>query len=125
MKTLNEEKSLPPRYHLPMQKCALVLGGGGFIGGHAVKRLVSEGYWVRSVDLKEHEYGASPQEFIKGDLCDQRFVADVLNLPNGMKFDRIYQFAADMGGAGYIFSGENDAHARFVCRQLNKFPDAY
>jgi len=88
-------------------KKALVCGAGGFIGGHMVKRLKAEGYWVRAVDLKPHEFVVSPaDEFIIGDLRDPRVVAEVV----GRRMDEIYQFAADMGGAGYIFTGEHDAN---------------
>ena len=87
-------------------KKALVCGAGGFIGGHMVKRLKSEGYWVRGVDIKEHEFCDLPaDEFVVGDLRDPRVVQSVVD--EGM--DEIYQFAADMGGAGYIFTGEHDA----------------
>jgi len=82
-----------------------VNGAGGFIGGHMVKRLKSEGFWVRAVDIKHHEYAVPPaDEFIVGDLCDHRLVAEVVD-----GIDEVYQFAADMGGAGYIFTGEHDA----------------
>lgn len=89
-----------------MSKKALVCGAGGFIGGHLVKRLKSEGYWVRGVDLKKNEYGNNDaDEFIIGDLCEpavaQKAVEDGI--------DEVYQLAADMGGAGYIFTGDNDA----------------
>jgi len=87
-------------------KTALVLGAGGFIGGHLVKRLKQEGFWVRGVDLKEHEFTTLPaDEFIIGDLRDQQVVKDILDRP----FDEVYQLAADMGGAGYLFTGEHDA----------------
>ena len=87
-------------------KTALVCGAGGFIGGHLVRRLKNEGYWVRGVDIKTHEYAISPSdEFIKGDLRDPRFVEKVIDQP----FHDIYQLAADMGGAGFIFTGDNDA----------------
>jgi len=87
-------------------KTALVCGAGGFIGGHLVKRLKREGYWVRGVDIKYHEYlESSADKFLKGDLRDPRFVEKVVEQP----FDEIYQLAADMGGAGFVFSGENDA----------------
>ena len=105
------------------KKTALVLGAGGFIGSHMVKRLRSEGYWVRGVDLKHPEYSAShANEFVVGDLRDTRFVSRCIRftgyLGNFYKdivdkfaepFDEIYQFAADMGGAGFVFTGENDA----------------
>ena len=88
------------------KKTALVLGAGGFIGSHMVKRLKSEGYWVRGVDLKYPLYSKTEaDEFFQGDLTDQTFCNVVTNI----EFDEIYQFAADMGGAGYIFTGDNDA----------------
>jgi GDP-D-mannose 3', 5'-epimerase len=90
-------------------KRALVLGGGGFIGGHLIKRLRDEGYWVRSVDLKEHLYGATPDEFLIGDLNKIEFAETSLYINRSESFDEIYQLAADMGGAGYIFTGLNDA----------------
>lgn len=105
------------------KKTALVLGAGGFIGSHMVKRLRSEGYWVRGVDLKRPEFSETEaHEFILGDLRDVNFVERVLQFKgyNGNfysfvpskyieSFDEIYQFAADMGGAGFVFTGENDA----------------
>ena len=105
------------------KKTALVLGAGGFIGSHMVKRLRSEGYWVRGVDLKRPDFSESEaNEFITGDLRDLKFTASCLQfkgengnfyhlIPNQYieSFDEIYQFAADMGGAGFIFTGENDA----------------
>jgi GDP-D-mannose 3',5'-epimerase len=105
------------------KKTALVLGAGGFIGNHMVERLKSEGYWVRGVDLKYPEYStSSANEFIQGDLTNQTFVERVVQFKgeagNFYKFvpfeyidtfDEIYQFAADMGGAGFVFSGENDS----------------
>ena len=88
-------------------KKALVCGAGGFIGGHLVKRLKKEGYWVRGVDLKHTEFSkSSADEFIIGDLRDVNVVSSVID----EKMDRVYQFAADMGGAGYIFTGDNDAN---------------
>tara|TARA_B100000989_G_scaffold122484_1_gene90454 strand:+ start:303 stop:1271 length:969 start_codon:yes stop_codon:yes gene_type:complete len=87
-------------------KKALVLGGGGFIGSHLVKRLKKEEFWVRAVDLKKPEFSESEaDEFIVGDLRDQNLCKKVIDQP----FDEIYQLAADMGGAGFIFTGENDA----------------
>ena len=88
-------------------KTALVCGAGGFIGGHLVQSLKNEGFWVSGVDLVEHEYvWPSPaDEFVTGDLRDPVVCAKVLDLP----FDEVYQLAADMGGAGFVFSGENDA----------------
>jgi nucleoside-diphosphate-sugar epimerase len=105
------------------KKTALVLGAGGFIGSHMVKRLRAEGYWVRGVDLKLPEYSESEShEFIIGDLRDLNFVERVLRYKGPYRnfynfvpskyidtFDEIYQFAADMGGAGFVFTGENDA----------------
>ena len=92
-------------------KKALVLGGGGFIGNHMVTRLKSEHYWVRAVDLKLPEFSVSEaDELVMGDLRSPQFVADVLKLNSSNEnFDEIYQFAADMGGAGFVFTGENDA----------------
>ena len=105
------------------RKTALVLGAGGFIGSHMVKRLRKEGYWVRGVDLKYPEYGdTEANEFVQGDLRDPDFVRRVIeykgeqgNFYNSvpyqyiLPFHEIYQFAADMGGAGFVFTGENDA----------------
>jgi nucleoside-diphosphate-sugar epimerase len=89
-----------------MGKSALVFGAGGFIGAHLVKRLKAEGYYVKGVDLKLPEYSTSPaDEFVIGDLRSQEFCKVVID----RKYDRIYQMAADMGGAGYIFTGESDA----------------
>lgn len=88
-----------------MTKKALVCGAGGFIGGHLVNRLKAEGYWVRGIDLKENEYGnMNADEFIIGDLCDPRIAEKAV-----VGADEVYQLAADMGGAGYIFTGDNDA----------------
>lgn len=90
-------------------KTALVLGAGGFIGGHLVTRLKNRGYWVRGVDIKEHEYKKSEaDEFLLLDLRDSINVEAALKL-NNETFDEVYQLAADMGGAGYIFTGEHDA----------------
>lgn len=86
-------------------KRALVNGAGGFIGGHLVKRLKSEGYWVRGADLKHHDFAPSNvDEFIIGDLRDQKTVEMAV-----AGVDEVYQLAADMGGAGYIFTGQHDA----------------
>lgn len=85
---------------------ALVLGAGGFIGHHMVRRLKAEGHWVRGVDLVRPRFSPSDaDEFVIGDLRERAVVADLLD----RAFDEIYQFAADMGGAGYLFTGENDA----------------
>ncbi len=87
-------------------KKALVLGAGGFIAHHIAKRLKREGFWVRGADLKLPRFSESPcDDFMVGDLRDQLFVKEVVD----QKFDEVYQLAADMGGAGYIFTGENDA----------------
>ena len=87
-------------------KTALVCGAGGFIGSHLVKRLKREGYWVRGVDLKYPEYEPTPaDEFVIGDLRLKEVVEMALDRP----FDRVYQLAADMGGAGFVFTGEHDA----------------
>ena len=87
-------------------KKALVLGAGGFIGHHLVKRLKDEGYWVRGVDLKYPEFSETrADDFIIGDLRDPYFVRYVIDT----KFDEVYQLAADMGGAGFVFTGDNDA----------------
>ncbi len=92
-----------------MTKTALVLGAGGFIGSHMVKRLKTEGYWVRGVDLKEPEFSKSvADEYVIGDLRHLPTVSSNIS-NNGSTFDEIYQFAADMGGAGFIFTGNNDA----------------
>ena len=105
------------------KKTALVFGAGGFIGSHMVKRLRSEGYWVRGVDLKLPEYSMTEaNEFIQGDLRDTAFVERVIQFKGYLAnfyhfvaskyidtFDEIYQFAADMGGAGFVFTGENDS----------------
>ena len=87
------------------KKSALVCGAGGFIGSHMVKRLISEGYWVRGVDLKYPEFSSTQaQEFIIGDLTNPDMAYQAV-----YGVDEVYQFAADMGGAGYIFTGEHDA----------------
>jgi nucleoside-diphosphate-sugar epimerase len=101
-------------------KKILILGGGGFIGGHLAKRLKNEGNFVRVVDLKRHEYFEENEfcdEFIQGDLRDPQLVSRVMYSPKQISvsdsensFDEVYQLAADMGGAGYIFTGENDAN---------------
>jgi len=87
-------------------KTALVLGAGGFIGGHLVQRLKREGFWVRGVDLKLNEHAETEaDDFAVADLREQTVVRAVID----QRFDEVYQLAADMGGAGYIFTGENDA----------------
>jgi nucleoside-diphosphate-sugar epimerase len=97
-------------------KKALVCGAGGFIGGHLVKKLKEEDFWVRGIDLKHNEYSLSPaDEFSIGDLTDPTVVSDVLDLA----FDEVYQLAADMGGAGYIFSGDNHANVMHNSAMIN------
>ncbi len=97
-------------------KTALVCGAGGFIGSHLVKRLKSEGYWVRGVDLKNPDFGASfADDFVIGDLRDQSICKAILDRP----FDEVYQLAADMGGAGYIFTGEHDADVMHNSATIN------
>lgn len=112
------------------QKTALVLGGGGFIGGHLAKRLKQEGFWIRIVDIKEkHEYWNHDDicdEYICGDLRDSMLVSKVMFSPNQTSesdninsFDEVYQLAADMGGAGYIFTGNNDANVMHNSALIN------
>ena len=111
-------------------KTALVLGGGGFIGGHLAKRLKNEGFWVRVVDIKEqHEFWNHDDicdEYISGDLRDPKIVSQVMFAPNQHSeddkinsFDEVYQLAADMGGAGYIFTGDNDANVMHNSALIN------
>ena len=95
---------------------ALVLGAGGFIGSHLVKSLKNQGFYVRGVDLKLPEHwDTHADQFIIGDLRDRRVVDDVLD----QGFDEVYQLAADMGGAGYIFTGENDANVMHNSATIN------
>jgi len=118
-------------------KTALVLGAGGFIGSHLVKRLKSEGFWVRGVDLKRPEFEeTAADDFLLYDLRDPKNVEAAMRLEgyNGhplpckylpypfsekLQFDEVYQLAADMGGAGYIFSGENDANVMHNSAMIN------
>jgi len=108
-------------------KTALVLGAGGFIGSHLVKKLKSEGFWVRGVDLKYPEYWeTAADDFIIGDLRDPLVVSKVMFAPNQTSlddkinsFDEVYQLAADMGGAGYIFTGNNDANVMHNSALIN------
>jgi GDP-D-mannose 3',5'-epimerase len=96
-------------------KKVLVNGAGGFIGGHLVKRLKQEGYWVRGVDLKRHEYAEPPtDEFMVGDLCDPAMARRAVE-----GIEDVYQLAADMGGAGYIFTGEHDAEVMHNSATIN------
>ena len=124
-------------------KKALVLGGGGFIGGHLAKRLKTEGYWVRIIDLKsKHEFFNHKDicnDYVSGDLRDPKIVEAAFRIerdPNQKdviynytfykqpftildSFDEVYQLAADMGGAGYIFTGENDANVMHNSALIN------
>ena len=106
-------------------KKALILGAGGFIGSHMVKRLKKEGYWARGVDLKYPEFGKTEaDEFIIGDLRDPLVVKEIMLAPNQNElgegsFDDVYQFAADMGGAGYVFTGDNDADIMHNSAMIN------
>jgi nucleoside-diphosphate-sugar epimerase len=110
-------------------KKILILGGGGFIGGNLAKKLKSEGCWIRIVDLKEHEYFKKEEicdEFIVGDLKNYSLVSNAMfaplqNSPSDKEnsFDEVYQLAADMGGAGYIFTGENDANVMHNSAMIN------
>ena len=116
-----------------MKKKALVLGAGGFIGSHMVKRLRDEGYWVRGVDLKYPDFSdTAANEFVTGDLTDRDFMRRVIHFRGETgnfyasvpfqyeePFDEIYQFAADMGGAGYIFTGEHDADLMHNSASIN------
>ncbi len=87
-------------------KSALVLGAGGFIGSHLVKRLKREGFWVRGVDLKFPYFSETEaDDFVVADLRSAQVCDAVID----RRFDEVYQLAADMGGAGYIFTGEHDA----------------
>ena len=95
---------------------ALVCGAGGFIGGHLVKQLKADGLWVRGVDLKFNEHAEyHADDFVIGDLRDQTFVRSVVD----RHFDEVYQLAADMGGAGYLFTGENDANVMHNSAMIN------
>jgi GDP-D-mannose 3',5'-epimerase len=95
---------------------ALVCGAGGFIGGHLVKRLKREGFWVRGVDLKFNEYSEpEADDFVIGDLRDQAFCRSVID----RSFTEVYQLAADMGGAGYIFTGDHDADVMHNSATIN------
>ena len=96
-------------------KKILVAGAGGFIGGHLVKRLKADGYWVRGVDIKPHDFAASPaDEFVIDDLRKPGVVRDVVR-----GIDEVYQLAADMGGAGYLFTGEHDAAVMHNSSMIN------
>ena len=95
---------------------ALVLGAGGFIGSHLVRRLKREGFWVRAIDLKYPEFSdTAADDFAIGDLRDQYICRHVID----RCFDEVYQLAADMGGAGYIFTGEHDADVMHNSATIN------
>lgn len=97
-------------------KKAIVCGAGGFIGSHLVKRLINEGYWVRGVDLKYPEFSPTKaDDFLIGDLRDSSICARAVDQP----FDEVYQLAADMGGAGFVFTGENDADIMHNSAKIN------
>jgi nucleoside-diphosphate-sugar epimerase len=110
-------------------KKILILGGGGFIGGHLGKKLKSEGNWVRIVDIKKHEHFDHDDichEFVVGDLRDPMLVSRIMFSPTqnslddkNNSFDEVYQLAADMGGAGYIFTGEHDADVMHNSAMIN------
>src|SRR6478735_3807351 len=97
-------------------RTALVLGGGGFIGTHLVRRLKREGYWVRAVDLKYPEFSETEaDDFVIGDLREQCVCRGVID----QRFFEVYQLAADMGGAGYIFTGDHDADVMHNSAAIN------
>ncbi len=97
-------------------KTALVCGAGGFIGSHLVEKLKTEGFWVRGVDLKYPEFKKTKaDEFIIGDLRDPIICKNVTDKP----FDEVYQLAADMGGAGFTFTGDNDADIMYNSALIN------
>jgi nucleoside-diphosphate-sugar epimerase len=97
-------------------KLAIVCGAGGFIGSHMVNRLKREGFWVRGVDLKYPEFSETQaDDFVIGDLRDPIICRQIID----RKFDEVYQFAADMGGAGFVFTGENDANIMHNSASIN------
>ena len=97
-------------------KTALVCGAGGFIGGHLVRKLKEEGFWVRGVDVKFNAYAETQaDDFVIADLREPALVSQVID----RRFDEIYQLAADMGGAGYIFTGDNDAAVMHNSASIN------
>jgi len=97
-------------------KSALVCGAGGFIGSHLVKRLKAEGFWVRGVDLKFPQFSETEaDDFVMGDLRNQVLCREVVD----RRFDEVYQLAADMGGAGYIFTGDHDADVMHNSATIN------
>jgi nucleoside-diphosphate-sugar epimerase len=97
-------------------RVAIVLGAGGFIGGHLVKKLKRDGFWVRGVDLVFNQFSETEaDDFVIGDLRDSHFCRQVID----RRFDEVYQLAADMGGAGYIFTGEHDADVMHNSATIN------
>jgi GDP-D-mannose 3',5'-epimerase len=110
-------------------KKILILGGGGFIGGNLAKKLKEEGHFVRVADIKNHQFFKEEDfcdQFFLGDLRDLNFLSKVMYAPKQMfttdkenSFDEVYQLAADMGGAGYIFTGENDANVMHNSAMIN------
>ena len=103
---------------MKVKKRVVVLGGGGFIGGHLSKRLKEEGSYVRIADIKNHEYWSHDEicdDFIKCDLTNPVSVSEVIF----KDADEVYQLAADMGGAGYIFTGNNDANVMHNSALIN------
>lgn len=98
-----------------------MLGAGGFIGSHLVRRLVKEGYWVRGVDLKHPDHWSTyAQQFIIGDLRKLDVMQRAYDRPlPTVDFDEVYQLAADMGGAGYLFVGTHDADIMHNSAQIN------
>ncbi|MBI5416421.1 NAD-dependent epimerase/dehydratase family protein [Candidatus Poribacteria bacterium] len=97
-------------------KKVLVCGAGGFIGGHLVKRLKKEGFWIRAADLKYPEFDETvADDFVIGDLRDYNLCKNIVDT----KFDEVYQLAADMGGAGFIFTGEHDAEIMHNSATIN------
>jgi len=108
----------PIKNNFVWMKKAVILGGGGFIGGHLGKRLINDGCYVRICDIKNHEY------FDHSDICHEFILADLrdpgsVEIVIGEGFDEVYQLAADMGGAGYIFTGENDANVMHNSAMIN------
>jgi len=99
-----------------MDKKAIVIGAGGFIGSHIAKRLKEDGYWVRGVDLKTPEFSSSAcDEFFIGDCRNPKVVDFIID----QKVDRVFQLAADMGGAGYINTGDHDADVMNNSAKIN------
>ncbi len=97
-------------------KRALICGAGGFIGSHLVRNLKQDGYWVRGVDLKYPEFrSTAADDFVIGDLRERESWENILDV----QFDEVYQLAADMGGAGYIFTGDNDSHVMHNSAMIN------